>query len=73
MEIKKGPDSKIHFEVSIEEANKIFKALGNLPFVEVYELIGKLNDQANNQLTGGKSSPRTFVSDSSFNLEDLIK
>jgi hypothetical protein len=43
----------INFLLTIEEANKIFKALGNLPFTEVYELIGKLNDQANKQLSGG--------------------
>lgn len=41
----------VTFTISLEEANKIFKALGNLPFVEVYELIGKLNEQANRQLS----------------------
>ena len=43
-------EKKIIFEIGLEEANLIFKALGKLPFVEVYELIGKLNDQANGQL-----------------------
>ncbi|NJL14413.1 MAG: hypothetical protein HC913_16325 [Microscillaceae bacterium] len=42
---------KITFEVSLEEANLIFKALGRMPFAEVYELIGKLNAQANTQLS----------------------
>ncbi len=41
----------IHFELSVEEANIIFRALGKLPFEEVYEVIGKLNAQANQQLT----------------------
>jgi hypothetical protein len=41
---------QVNFQVSIEEANLIFKALGKLPFAEVYELIGKLNEQANAQL-----------------------
>jgi hypothetical protein len=41
----------ITFQVSLDEANKIFKALGSLPFADVYELIGKLNDQANSQLS----------------------
>ncbi|MFN6944059.1 MAG: hypothetical protein ACK4ND_03860 [Cytophagaceae bacterium] len=45
--------SDINFKISVKEANIIFKALGNLPFSEVYELIGKLNDQANAQLTNG--------------------
>ncbi|NJO00786.1 MAG: hypothetical protein HC880_03035 [Bacteroidia bacterium] len=43
-------NTKLTFEITLEEANLIFKALGKLPFVEVYELIGKLNDQANRQL-----------------------
>ncbi|GAB4396891.1 MAG: hypothetical protein OHK0053_12020 [Microscillaceae bacterium] len=47
---------KVCFEVSIEEANLIFKALGRMPFAEVYELIGKLNAQANAQL-----SPATYA------------
>lgn len=37
----------IKFEVTLDEAKKIFEALGKLPFAEVYELIGKLNDQVN--------------------------
>jgi hypothetical protein len=40
----------IKFSLTLEEANKIFKALGKEPFNEVYELIGKLNEQANEQL-----------------------
>jgi hypothetical protein len=40
----------INFQITIEEANLIFKALGKLPFADVYELIGKLNEQANAQL-----------------------
>ncbi len=43
-------EQEIQFTVSLQEANQIFKALGNLPFAEVYELIGKLNEQANTQL-----------------------
>lgn len=42
--------TNIQFSVSLEEANLIFKALGKLPFTDVYELIGKLNEQANAQL-----------------------
>lgn len=42
--------SLIRFDVTLEEANLIFKALGKLPFADVYELIGKLNEQANIQL-----------------------
>lgn len=42
---------KIVFELDLKEANLIFKALGKLPFEEVYELIGHLNQQANQQLS----------------------
>lgn len=41
----------IQLEITLQEASLIFKALGNLPFADVYELIGKLNAQANAQLT----------------------
>ncbi len=43
--------AELKFIVTLEEANKIFKALGKEPFQEVYELIGKLNEQANQQLS----------------------
>ena len=41
---------KIQLSVTVEEGNLIFKGLSKLPFEEVYELIGKLNEQANHQL-----------------------
>ncbi len=40
----------IQLNINLDDANLIFKALGTLPFSEVYELIGKLNEQANQQL-----------------------
>ncbi len=43
--------SNLEFSITLEEANKVFKALGKEPFNEVYELIGKLNEQANEQLS----------------------
>lgn len=41
---------ELNLKVTIDEANLILKALGRLPFNEVYELVGKLNQQANEQL-----------------------
>jgi hypothetical protein len=41
---------ELNLKISLEEANLILKALGNLPFSQVYELIGKINEQANEQL-----------------------
>jgi hypothetical protein len=40
----------ITFTISVKEARLIIKGLGKLPFEKVYELIGKLNEQANKQL-----------------------
>lgn len=39
----------IQLNLNFEEVNIILKALGNLPFNEVYDLIGKIHEQANNQ------------------------
>lgn len=42
-------DIKINLQVTMEEAKLIFQALGKMPFEEVYELIGDLNQQVNKQ------------------------
>ena len=44
---------KIHLELTLDEVNLILKALGQQPFVDVYELIGSINAQANQQLKNG--------------------
>lgn len=41
----------IHLDLSFEEVNIVLKALGHLPFNEVFELIGKIHEQANAQRT----------------------
>lgn len=41
---------ELDFSLTLEEVNLILKALGKMPFVDVYEVIGKLNKQANEQL-----------------------
>ena len=43
---------KINLEFSVEEVNVILKALGTMPFNQVYELIGSIHQQANRQLFG---------------------
>ena len=40
---------EIQLKLNIDEINLLLKALGNLPFNEVYDLIGKIHDQANAQ------------------------
>lgn len=50
----------IRLELSTEEINLIFQALGNRPFNEVFELIGKINDQAAQQMkTEADNAPDT--------------
>jgi len=49
----KSMEKQIVFSTSIAEANLIIKALSNMPFKDVFELIGKLNQQANEQLRNG--------------------
>jgi len=45
---------EILLKLSPEEINLVLEGLGNLPFVKVYNLIGKIQAQASAQLgTGG--------------------
>ena len=46
---------EINLQLTIDEANLILEALGNLPFVKVYALIGKIQEQAGQQLNAEKS------------------
>lgn len=39
----------IQLDLNFDDVNTILKALGNLPFNQVYDLIGKIHDQANAQ------------------------
>ena len=40
----------ITLEITVDEANIILEALGNLPFARVYVLIGKIQEQAGRQI-----------------------
>jgi hypothetical protein len=40
----------IRLEITVEETNLILEALGNRPFTRVYELIGKIQAQASEQI-----------------------
>lgn len=48
---------EIKLQVTIEEANLILEALGNLPFARVYGLIGKIQEQAGQQLHQNGQAP----------------
>ena len=43
---------EIQLTLSVDDINKILSALGNLPYVQVFELIARLQTQANHQLNG---------------------
>lgn len=55
-------DEKISLELSVDDVNILLKALGTMPFNQVYELIGSIHQQANKQL---------FDNDSIQNSKDL--
>lgn len=40
----------IDLRITIDEANLILEALGNMPFKQVYSLIGKIQQEASQQL-----------------------
>lgn len=46
-------------ELSIQEANVILGALGQLPFAQVHGLIRNIQDQANAQLNGTETLTTT--------------
>jgi len=43
---------EVNFTVTIDEANLILEGVGLLPFAKVYQLVGKLQEQARRQLNG---------------------
>jgi len=45
-------NDKVNLQFSVEEVNLILKALGSMPFSQVYDLIGNIHQQANQQLFG---------------------
>ncbi len=46
------PPVLVNLKLTVEQVNTILKALGNLPFNQVFELIGTIHDQANSQAGG---------------------
>ena len=50
---------EITLKVNTDEANLILEALGNLPFVRVYALIGRIQQQASAQLGNGPATKDT--------------
>jgi len=42
--------NNIKLEITIDEANVILEALGGMPFAKVYALVGKIQEQAKQQM-----------------------
>ncbi|GAB4426073.1 MAG: hypothetical protein OHK0039_43960 [Bacteroidia bacterium] len=47
----------ITLKITLEEANLILEALGDMPFRKVFELIGKIQAQASQQLQDPQDNP----------------
>jgi hypothetical protein len=50
---------RVTLNLTIEEVSLLFKGLGKLPFEEVYELIGSINSQVNQQVKAGNEPAET--------------
>lgn len=48
---------EITLKLKPEEINIILEGVGNMPFVKVYNLIGKIQNQASAQLNADSSQP----------------
>ena len=48
---------KINLTITLDEANLILEGLGDLPFKKVYALVGKIQEQAGQQLRSAPPSP----------------
>lgn len=44
----------IQLDLTVEEVNFILNSLGKLPFEQVFQLVGKIQEQANGQLSPPK-------------------
>ena len=47
---------EINLSLAIEEVNLILEGLGNLPFARVYALVGKIQEQAAQQIKSANVS-----------------
>jgi hypothetical protein len=57
--VPETPAPRIVLDLSLEQANLVLEALGQLPFARVYELIATVQEQANRQLTNRSTEETT--------------
>ncbi len=55
-------EKTIKLTVTVDQTNLILEALGQLPFVKVYELIGSIQGQAKEQLSETAPEPSAVPS-----------
>jgi hypothetical protein len=55
---------EIQLVLTVDEVNKVLNALGNLPFVQVFEVIPKIQAQADQQLNGKETKLRKTLPES---------
>lgn len=55
--------SEIKLKLSVDEVNLVLEALGNMPYVRVYELVNKLKEQAYIQLNESPTDGNTLEAD----------
>lgn len=56
--------NEIELKLNLDEANLMLEALGHMPFVRVYALIAKVQEQAGLQLRPAQSQNQTGIVDS---------
>lgn len=48
--------NELKLQLTIPEVNKVIEALGHLPYLQVYEIISKIHQQAQEQLSTSPQS-----------------
>ena len=54
---------ELKFLLNINETNTVLRALGNLPYTQVYELMQKIQGQAQAQLQNGAAGEMTHAAE----------
>jgi len=61
----------IQLKLTIDETNVILKALGEMPYVQVHQLIAKIHQQASSQLQEGNDQQVQVPESEASNPESL--
>ena len=48
---------EINLKLGVDDVNTILEGVGGLPFARVYQLVGKIQEQAAEQLRAGQGAP----------------